>query len=200
MFAQEEESTERKEKNLEAQKRGKKQLRRLFTQRRAQTFTTTLPPRDRDRDRDGEILCVRCREEEEEDNKKAQDLREREKRCARDEKNSECLGKRSNNEQQRYKNEAEKRIRNAVDVYHALGVDFGATHIRAHAHFGESFFETYSVVCVLYAEIGDSVAVLVLLWTDGKTDANERYFLEATLLVRTDGDFFRDRVLTRVRV
>ena len=126
--------------------------------------------------------------------------REREKRCARDEKNSECLGKRSNNEQQRYKNEAEKRIRNAVDVYHARGVDFGATHIRAHAHFGKSFFETYSVVCVLYAEIGDSVAVLVLLWTDGKTDANERYFLEATLLVRTDGDFFRDRVLTRVCV
>ena len=100
----------------------------------------------------------------------------------------------------RYKNEAEKRIRNAVDVYHALGVDFGATDIRAHAHFGESFFETCAVVCVLYAEIGDSVAVLVLLSTDGKTDANERYFLEATLLVRTDGDFFRDRVLTRVRV
>ena len=86
LFAQEEESTERKEKNLEAQKRGKKQLRRLFTQRRAQTFTTTLPPRDRDRDRDGEILCVRCREEEEEDNKKAQDLRERERSDARETK------------------------------------------------------------------------------------------------------------------
>ena len=84
MFAQEEESTERKEKNLEAQKRGKKQLRRLFTQRRAQTFTTTLPPRDRDRDRDREILCVRCREEEEEDNKKAQDLREREREAMRE--------------------------------------------------------------------------------------------------------------------
>jgi hypothetical protein len=110
------------------------------------------------------------------------------------------LGKLSNNEQQRYKNEAEKRIRNAVDVYHTFGFDFGATHIRAHAHFGESILETYSVVCVLYAEIGDSVAVLVHVWTTGKTDANERYFLEATLLVRTDGDFFGDRVLTRVRV
>ena len=183
---------------MEAQKRGKKQLSSFHTEEHR--LSPQRPPRDRDRDRDREILCVRCREEEEEDNKKEQDLREREKRCARDEKNSECLGKLSNNEQQRYKNEAEKRIRNAVDVYHALGVDFGATHIRAHAHFGESILETYSVVCVLYAEIGDSVAVLVLLWTDGKTDANERYFLEATLLVRTDGDFFRDRVLTRVRV
>jgi len=125
---------------------------------------------------------------------------ERERSDARETKRTVSFGETLYNEQQRYKNKAEKRIRNAVDVYHALGVDFGATHIRAHAHFGESFFETYSVVCVLYAEIGDSVAVLVLLWTDGKTDANERYFLEATLLVRTDGDFFRDRVLTRVRV
>jgi len=114
----------------------------------------------------------------------------------RDEKN-ECWGK---YEHQRDENDSHARIRKAVDVYHAWSFDFGATHICAHAHAGESILETHSVVCVLYAEIGDSVAVLVYVWTTGKTDANERYFLEGTFLVRTDGDFFGDRVLTRVRV
>ena len=67
----------RKEKNLEAQKRGKKQLSSFHTRTAAQqitttTTTTTTTTRERETetetDRDREISCVRCREEEEEEN------------------------------------------------------------------------------------------------------------------------------------
>ena len=95
------------------------------------------------------------------------------------------------------------RVPIAIDNHHALGFNARAAHIRADAHAREPVSEVYQTVRVLHAAIGVRVAVLVVVFFVGTTDADaetKRVDADAALLVSPDGDVFGNSVRARVRV